>query len=678
MINSLKNLGSPANSYLRTSYLLFFIWLMTGLALTGCDSRDKQSALGAVAGVAHLSAPDPGTGHAGILVYLAGTPYQARTDQQGRYRIDAIAAGTYDLIAEKQNFQGQVIEGLIVPAATESSLPVQPTQVTLPRITNDPTTAAVSMGAIEGNVFLEGMPDENGGVRVEVDGTAFVTVSSNDGQYRIMNVQPGTYRLSFYRDGYLPGKTSSPTIVSTGTLTTVEDVALELMQPGDPVSAASVAAQAATSAVAPASVPQEPPPGPEELRSIIGVVDVRDQAGRTISDFSDVTIAINGTNRVADIDDQGQFRFDGLTSGVYTVIGTIPEGPVVQVPVDLAAQRSASITVKMTLGAIGDAGGSVRGRVVLVDMDDKPLPDSSGVQVAVNGTQSLATTAADGNFAIAGVPAGNYTISATKEGFKPGQATNVEVTPTAPVDVGEITMTMDVTRPRVVSTTPVNNASDVTVGFNLPITIKFSEAMNPATVREGITFTPATPFTVAMGKGSAPGADDNTLVIMLSNESNQAPIQFGASYRVTVPGTAANFAGVTMGQPYSFSFRTAKPGVIQTVPVNNANGVYVDQTQNPVLFSFNTRLDPRSINDRSIRVRPDNGISVATTYADSDENGWTTVRVATQWKPDTLYTVTVTRRVKALNGQPLGNTPYTLKFRTAPLELMSVPIITKR
>jgi hypothetical protein len=202
--------------------------------------------------------------------------------------------------------------------------------------------------------------------------------------------------------------------------------------------------------------------------------------------------------------------------------------------------------------------------------------------------------------------------------------------------------------------------------------------MDATSVREAIKLSPSTPFTVVIGKGSDPAADDNTLVIRLSNEDEKAPIQFGATYRVTISDTAANMTGVTMVEPYSFIFRTANPGVIQVFPENGAQRAIVDQLNYPVLFTFNTRLDPDSINDRNIRVKPDSGVSVSTTYTDSEQKGWTTVRVATQWQPNTLYTVTVSRRVKAFNGQPLGNTPYTLRFRTAPLEIMSVPVLTTR
>lgn len=658
----------------RVLFCLFSVIVV--FFIGGCENSSPHNAMGSIVGVALISDPDPGTGNAGILVYLAGTAFQARTDQQGRYRIEGVPPGSYDLIAEKTGFQGQIVEGLNVAGGSNQA--VQVGDVMLIRQASPPaaqTTGTAHLGALAGTVLLEGLPDENGGVRVELDGTPFVTVSSTDGQYRMVNVPAGEYRLSFYKDGYLPRRGIERVRVTTGTEAEVPDVGLELMKPGDPVPMGAVAQQRAASVAAP---PQEPPPGADEPRSIVGVVEVREASGRIISDYSAVTVGINGTDRIAQINDQGQFRFDNLTSDTYTLIGAVPDGPTVQIPVDLVNQRVASVSVRLVVGAPGATGGVIRGQVVLLDMVNEPLADASGVQVAVNGTQIMATTGADGVFVLEGVAAGTYSLSATKQGFKAGSAQNVEVSAAAPTEVPDIELTMDVERPRVVMTNPAAGARDVAVGMDVPIMIKFSDKMDPATVRDAVVISPATPATIAIGKGSAPGADDDTMIITLSNSSDGAPIQFGANYRITIPGTAANLAGVTMGEPFTLSFQSAKPGIIMTSPANNARSVYVDQLENAVIFSFNTKLDPTTINDRTFRVRPNQGKSVSVTYNNNDDTGWTTVRVATQWQPDTDYTISVTRRVKASNGQNLGNTPYTLKFHTQKLDIMSVPIMTVR
>lgn len=665
---------------IRCSYFncrVFGLLLACLIGLSACDTNPEATGLGSLAGVVQLDVPDATTGHAGILIYLAGTPYQSRTDQQGRYRMDGIPAGTYDLAAEKAGFQGLIIEDVMInPAVHKAESPLQPAPTTLAAATasaDKPTSD--TYGTIRGRVLLQDLVDENGGVRVEVDGTAFVTVSSNDGQFRLLNVDPGTYTLSFYKDGFRPYK-SEAVDVSSGTIT-IPEVALEMIQPGDPVSPALAAAAVAARNV-PAATPA-PPPGPTEARSVVGLVELIGSDGQVTSDYSAVTVAINGTDRIAEVNEQGQFRIDNLTSGTYTLIGAVENGPTVQIPVDLVSLRTATVTVKLNLAAaVTEAIGAISGTVVLVDPDNEPLGDSSGVQVAVNGTQVIATTAADGSFTLQNVPAGTHTITASRDTFDTAEVPDVTVAASAPANVGEIRLTQKVDRPRVLSTVPAHNAKDVVVGYDLPIQIKFSARMNAASVKDAISLSPATPYTAIMGKGAGTGADDDTIVLQLSNDDPKSPIQFGATYRITVADTAASMEGVTMAEPYTFSFRTSSPGVIQVTPQNGENRAFVDQLENPVLFTFNTKLDPESINDRNIRVRPDNGMSVATTYTDSDVNGWTTIRVATNWQPDTQYTVTISRRVKAFNGQPLGNTPYTLRFRTAPLEIMTMPILESR
>ncbi len=661
--------------YFRSNTMAMLLIVLCFM-ISGCDTQPEATGLGSVAGTVQLAAPDPGTGHAGVLVYLAGTPYQARTDQQGRYRIDGVPAGTYDLAAEKSGFQGQIIEGIQVnPAVHGAESPMQPAPATLAAAAVAQTSPTETLSTLRGRVLLQDMVDENGGVRVEVDGTAFVTVSSSDGQYRLVNVDPGSYTLSYFKEGFRP-YTSDPIEVTSGVLE-LNEVALELQQPGDPISPALTAA--AVAARTAASAPVGPPPGPAEPRSIVGLVELIGPDGQVSSSFENVTVAINGTDNIAEVNDQGQFRFDNLTSGTYTIIGTMENGPMVQIPVDLENQRSASVTVKLNQSAAAaQTVGSISGTVVLVDAEDQPLDSSAGVQVAVTGTQLIATTAADGSFTLTNVPSGTHTLSATRDTFEPAQVPDVVVAAQAPANVGEVRLMQTVDRPRVVSTDPADNARDVVVGFDLPIQVKFSARMNPASVRSAISLTPSTPFTALIGKGLGAGADDDTLIINLSNDDSNNPIQFGANYRITIDDTAESMEGVAMAEPYTFSFRTASPGVIQTSPANGEDRAYVDQLENPVLITFNTRLDPETINERNIRVRPDNGLSVATTYTNSDANGWTTIRVATQWQANTAYTVTVSRRVKAFNGQTLGNTPFTLRFRTAPMEIMTMPILETR
>jgi hypothetical protein len=128
-----------------------------------------------------------------------------------------------------------------------------------------------------------------------------------------------------------------------------------------------------------------------------------------------------------------------------------------------------------------------------------------------------------------------------------------------------------------------------------------------------------------------------------------------------------------MKNDYMLSFTTGLPGITRTVPEDGAKNIILNQNEMPVLIFFNTKLKPETITSRNIKVRPDRGISVATTWTTDAETGWTNVRVSTQWQPDTNYTIVIDNAVRAFNGQTLGNTPYTFHFHTARLEVLPVP-----
>lgn len=57
-------------------------------------------------------------------------------------------------------------------------------------------------GAIKGKVHLEGSQDHSG-VRVKVEGTGATVTTSTTGEFIIEDVPPGTYTLTFEKEGYL-------------------------------------------------------------------------------------------------------------------------------------------------------------------------------------------------------------------------------------------------------------------------------------------------------------------------------------------------------------------------------------------------------------------------------------------------------------------------------------------
>ncbi|MCX7625133.1 MAG: carboxypeptidase-like regulatory domain-containing protein, partial [Candidatus Sumerlaeaceae bacterium] len=62
-----------------------------------------------ITGCALLADANPG-GHLGILVYLAGTSYNAHTDENGLYTMADLPAGSYTIVAERQGYQTVTVD----------------------------------------------------------------------------------------------------------------------------------------------------------------------------------------------------------------------------------------------------------------------------------------------------------------------------------------------------------------------------------------------------------------------------------------------------------------------------------------------------------------------------------------------------------------------------------------
>jgi len=58
---------------------------------------------------------------------------------------------------------------------------------------------------------------DNSGVKVSVDGTNYSTLSDNKGRWKLDNVVPGTYNISFTKDGYATEKIIAYRFVGNGT-----------------------------------------------------------------------------------------------------------------------------------------------------------------------------------------------------------------------------------------------------------------------------------------------------------------------------------------------------------------------------------------------------------------------------------------------------------------------------
>ncbi|HEY0707769.1 MAG TPA: Ig-like domain-containing protein, partial [Polyangia bacterium] len=248
------------------------------------------------------------------------------------------------------------------------------------------------------------------------------------------------------------------------------------------------------------------------------------------------------------------------------------------------------------------------------------------------------------------VPATMYTVTVAGSDVAgaalTGSKTFVFVTGTPP----------DMTAPTIAMTTPAAGATGVAA--NTPLTITFSEAMDPTTVTAklgdeelDLTFNPAGTVATAMNPGLKPAT------------------------MYTVAVTGSDVAGNMLGGTKTFSFTTSappdteKPKVTDTTPDNAATGV-ASATEIALMFSEGMN---RTTTEAAITIS--GGVSCAGRWLWNTANNFASCKPAAALTASTSYTVTVA----ATATDAAGNTmmaPHSFSFTTAALPDVLPPTIT--
>jgi hypothetical protein len=607
---------------------------------------------GYVAGHALLADAAQG-GHTGILVYLAGTSFNARTDENGAYAISSVSAGGYTIIAERQGYQNVTVGNVTVdPDIHTRERPFVAQTAILERSESTLTTSTVRrvarpLGSLLGYVTLSGARSSEK-VIVRIDGTPLITVTDEAGLYRFLNVEQGAYRLSYEIPGYR--SVSINAVVVAGEETKADSV---IMDPEDAVLPGSGGA---------AAISMDQLSGD---RMILGVVRVIDEDGKELRDFQRVTLALDNSDYVVNPNDAGRFEFTRLPEGVYSVLASLDGASPVPNTVDLRDKKVVDLRISLVSPPKGEEQkGIVKGRIVLPGEDDEPLADASGVQVGLGGTRLIMMTASDGVFKIEDALPSTYVLSATREGYEAFSKAGVEVAPGQTLDLGDVIMQPKRDYPRVVGTDPVDGASNIVVGLDLVVKIRFSKAMDPNSVIKAISVQPPASWQAYMGSGSHPAANDNTAAIVFSNLDESRPIRYNTNYRFTVAKSASDLRGLGMKQDFQFGFVTGAPGIVSTYPADGAMNARVSPIDTPLSVVFNTRIKAESLDQNAIRIRPRPDAQPNIQFDTDSRTGWTKAAIFVTLDPGANYSVTIGRGVRTFNNQALSNTPYTFRFRT--------------
>jgi hypothetical protein len=231
------------------------------------------------------------------------------------------------------------------------------------------------------------------------------------------------------------------------------------------------------------------------------------------------------------------------------------------------------------------------------------------------------------------------------------------------LDVGQLELRPRVNSPRVISSFPLPGQSNVPVGMALPVILRFSRGMDPATLLPAVRVFPDSDFRLHLGPNSHPDSDEATLVIEILNTDDRRPIRFNTAYEVSVSTAATDREGNPLAETYTLNFRTGGFSVIATDPANGEQQAPFGASIG-ITLEFNTRIRPESVRDGNIQIRPRPDTSPQFSLIEDPVTGWTTVRILTRLLPNRQYSVTVGRGVRAANGAPLTNSPYRFTFRT--------------
>ena len=166
------------------------VYLSTG----GVTQSDfvLTSLTGSISGTVRDSETAEPLAGATVSVIVGTVTVTATTNADGTYRIPNLDAGLYSLNASLEGFASVTTSNIVVESG------VHTTDIDF-QLTEKPTRL---YGVVKAGTFL--IP----GVLITIVGTGFMTNSSIDGEYEILNLTAGTYTVVASREGYNTNTTS--------------------------------------------------------------------------------------------------------------------------------------------------------------------------------------------------------------------------------------------------------------------------------------------------------------------------------------------------------------------------------------------------------------------------------------------------------------------------------------
>ncbi len=220
----------------------------------------------------------------------------------------------------------------------------------------------------------------------------------------------------------------------------------------------------------------------------------------------------------------------------------------------------------------------------------------------------------------------------------------------------------DVTPPTVLSTVPANGATNVAV--LTPITVTFSEPMNPATINTSTIVLKVTSTSAVVSGSVSYDGPSNTATFT----PTAGTLAFGIGYTLGLSG-AADVAGNAMAAPFSAAFTTiaapdtTPPTVTATSPLNGATGVALGVAPT---VTFSEPMNASTISGSTIGLRvTSSGVAIPGSVSYNAGTNTATFTPSSQLAFSTSYTLSVTTGVQDAAGNAMAS-PFSASFTTVP------------
>ncbi len=305
----------------------------------------------------------------GAIVTIEETSQTAISGSDGSYSIEEVEVGTYTITADANGYypdtklNQQVFEG---ETTVVNFFLVEMPIGTISGTVNDINTGNPIMGAE---------------VTVEKDGIInYITTTGSDGTYLIINVETGIYNVTATADGYYSETKPDQEVLTNET--TIIDFSLVLIPTG--TISGSV----------------------YDSESLLGIEGAK--------------IIVEGTLYSAITNTEGLFTIPEVEIGIYDVTANA-SGYISETKTNQEVIAGETTIVNFSLEPIPT--GTITGTVI----DSENLTGIVGAEITVVGTPYSTLSGIDGTYLIENVEIGEYSVTATADGYFPDIRHNIKV-----------------------------------------------------------------------------------------------------------------------------------------------------------------------------------------------------------------------------------------------------------